>query len=163
MEALEKGNADMNLIGQCGVGFYSTYLVASKVEVVTKSIPDGSPLLKWESDFGSTFTITDVMNDSTVEPLADGAGTRIILHLKEDATTYSESSKLEELLNRYSEFIEFPISFWKESTTYEKGPDVEANEKLEPGKEAKMKTVPKTTSVFNRMTKTYLTFTQRCY
>ena len=56
----------MNLIGQFGVGFYSTCLVASMVEVVTKSIQDGSPLLNWESDFGSTFTITDVMNDSTV-------------------------------------------------------------------------------------------------
>ena len=151
MEALGKGTADVNLIGQFGVGFYSSYLVANKVEVVTKSMQEGSPLLKWESDSGSTFTIADVSNDSTVEPLTDGSGTRIILHLKEDAMAYSEASKLEELLNRYSEFIEFPISLWKESTTYEKVPDVEANEKLEPGEEPKMKTVPKTTSDFKRM------------
>ena len=56
----------MNLIEQLGVGFYSSYLVANKVEVVTKSIQDGSPLLNWKSDTGSTFTIADVSKDSTV-------------------------------------------------------------------------------------------------
>jgi len=151
MEALGKGTADVNLIGQFGVGFYSSYLIANKVEVITQSMQEGSPLLKWESDSGSTFTIADVSNDLSVEPMADGSGTRIILHLKEDAMAYTEASKLEELLNRYSEFIEFPISLWKESTTYEKVPDVEANDKLEPGEEPKMKTVPKTTSDFQRM------------
>ena len=78
--------------------------------------------------------------------MADASGTRIILQLKEDEVTYSESSKLEELPNRYSEFIEFPISLWKESTTYEKVPD------------PKMKTVPITTSNFNRMNHQKLTW-----
>lgn len=147
MEALGDGTADVNLIGQFGVGFYSAYLVADKVEVVTKSMQAGSPQLKWESDSGSSFTISDAEDEDPIE----GSGTRLILHIKDDAMQYLESGKLEELLQRYSEFIEFPLSLFKEETTYEKVPDVEANKDLAEGEEPKMKTVPKTVESYVTM------------
>jgi molecular chaperone HtpG len=130
-----------------GVGFYSAYLVADKVEVITKSMQAGSPQLRWESDSGSKFTISDA---SDAEPI-EGSGTRLILHMKDDAMQYLESSKLEELLQRYSEFIEFPISIYKEETTYEKVPDEEANKELKEGEEPKMKTIPVTKSAYATM------------
>lgn len=140
MEALGDGSADVSLIGQFGVGFYSAYLVANKVEVVTKSMQEGSPQLKWTSTADSSFTIEE---DDSGEPI-EGSGTRLILHLKDEAAEYLESSKIEGLLNRYSEFIEFPISVWKETTEYETVPDDEANKDLPEGEEPKTKTVPVT-------------------
>jgi len=134
------GTADVNLIGQFGVGFYASYLVADKVEVVTKSMQPGSPQLRWQSDAGSSFTITPDTSDDI-----QSSGTRIVLHLKEDASEYLESTKIEALLQRYSEFIEFPISVWKENTEYKKVPDEEANKDLAEGEEPKMKTVPEIT------------------
>ena len=130
-----------------GVGFYSAYLVAEKVEVITKSMQAGSPQLRWESDSGSSFTISDA---SDAEPI-DGSGTRLILHMKDDAMQYLEASKLEELLQRYSEFIEFPISLYKESTEYEQVPDEEANKDLAEGEEEKMKTGPVTKADYVEM------------
>jgi len=148
MEALgDGGSADVNLIGQFGVGFYSAYLIADKVEVITKSMQKGSPQLRWESDSGNSFTISEA---DDAEPI-EGSGTRLILHVKDDAMKYLESSKLEELLQRYSEFIEFPLSLWKESTDYEKVPDVEANADLKEGEEPKMKTVPVTKEEYETM------------
>jgi len=138
MEALGDGTADVNLIGQFGVGFYSAYLVADRVEVITKSMQEGSKQLRWESDSGSSFSISDA---DDAEPI-ESSGTRLILHMKDDAMQYLESSKIEELLQRYSEFVEFPISLFKESTEYEQVPDIEANKDLEEGEEPKMKTVP---------------------
>mmetsp|Transcript_1489 Transcript_1489/g.1432 ORF Transcript_1489/g.1432 Transcript_1489/m.1432 type:complete len:783 (-) Transcript_1489:87-2435(-) len=146
-DALGKGGDDsVNLIGQFGVGFYSAYLIADKVEVITKSMQEGSPVYRWESDSCSSFTISEVENPD--EDLFDGAssGSRLILHLKDDAMQYAESSKLDELLNHYSEFIEYPISIYKETTEYEKVLDVEANADLKEGDEPKMKTVPTTKS-----------------
>jgi len=148
MEALGDGsNTDVNLIGQFGVGFYSAYLIADKVEVITKSMQAGSSQLRWESDSGNSYTISDATD---ADPI-DGSGTRLILHVKDDAMKYLESSKLEELLQRYSEFIEFPLSLWKESTDYEKVPDVEANADLAEGEEPKMKTVPITKEEYEAM------------
>ncbi|KAL7542426.1 hypothetical protein ACHAWF_007174 [Thalassiosira exigua] len=147
MEALGEGNADVNLIGQFGVGFYSAYLVADRVEVVTKSMQPGSDQLKWTSDASSSYTISE---DAKGEPI-EGSGTRLVLHLKDDALEYLEPSKLEELLQHYSEFVEFPISVWKEKTEYKQVPDDEANETLEEGEEPKTKTVPETTEGYERM------------
>ncbi|GKZ00276.1 hypothetical protein MPSEU_000980500 [Mayamaea pseudoterrestris] len=143
MEALGEGKADVNLIGQFGVGFYSAYLVADRVEVVTKSMQEGAKQLRWASTADNSYTIED--DDS--EPI-EGSGTRLILHLKDDASEYLQSSKIEELLNRYSEFIEFPISVWKSKTEYKRVPDEEANKELKEGEEPKMKTVPETTEGF---------------
>jgi len=147
LEALgDGGSADVNLIGQFGVGFYSAYLVADKVEVVTKSMQPGASQLKWTSDASSSYTITE----GGGEPL-EGSGTRLVLHLKDDAMEYLEPAKLEELLQHYSEFVEFPVSVWKEKTEYKQVPDEEANADLKEGEEPKMKTVPETTEGYEQM------------
>eukprot|EP00429_Kryptoperidinium_foliaceum_P001288 CAMPEP_0176016820 /NCGR_PEP_ID=MMETSP0120_2-20121206/8047_1 /TAXON_ID=160619 /ORGANISM="Kryptoperidinium foliaceum, Strain CCMP 1326" /LENGTH=736 /DNA_ID=CAMNT_0017349827 /DNA_START=9 /DNA_END=2216 /DNA_ORIENTATION=+ len=140
-QALGDGTADVNLIGQFGVGFYSAYLVADKVTVVTKSMQDGSKAYQWESEADSSYTITEASPDE----VSGASGTKLVLHLKDDASAYLEASKIEELLQRYSEFIEFPISVWKETTEYKQVPDEEANKDLAEGEEPKMKTVPETT------------------
>merc|ERR1712071_125444 len=142
LEALGSGNADVNLIGQFGVGFYSGFLVADKMTVQTQSMQPNSSIYTWESKAQSSFTISE--DSSSAEPFESGSGTRLILHLKEDAFDYIESAKLSELLTRYSEFIEFPISVWKETVEYKQVPDEDANKELEEGEEPKMKTVPET-------------------
>jgi molecular chaperone HtpG len=146
-DALGKGTADVNLIGQFGVGFYSAYLVADKVTVVTKSMQDPEKVYKWESSADSSYTIEEVATDE----IESNSGTKLILHMKEDANEYVDPSKMEELLQRYSEFIEFPISVFKQTTEYKKVPDEEANKDLAEGEEPKMKTVPETKQGFERV------------
>merc|ERR1711907_260675 len=147
VQALGEGNADVNLIGQFGVGFYSAYLVADKVTVVTKSMQDISKAYKWESEADSSYSISEASPDD----IEGTSGTKLVLQLKEDASTYLEASKIEELLQRYSEFIEFPISVWKEKTEYKQVPDDEANKDLPEGEEPKMKTVPETTEGYENV------------
>jgi heat shock protein beta len=146
VDALGEGSADVNLIGQFGVGFYSAYLVADKVEVVTKSMQDDSKQYRWTSDASSEYMIAE----DTSDPI-EGSGTRLVLHMKDDALEYLETSKLEELLQHYSEFVEFPSSVWKEKTVYTQIPDDEANKDLKEGEEPKMKTVPETTEAYEQM------------
>jgi len=109
MEALTAG-ADISMIGQFGVGFYSAYLVADKVEVVSKnnSDPDAHT---WISEAGGSFTITKC-TDSGIK-----RGTRIILHMKEDMSEYLEEKRLKDLVKKHSEFIGFPIKLYTEKTT----------------------------------------------
>ncbi|PIA57313.1 hypothetical protein AQUCO_00600210v1 [Aquilegia coerulea] len=104
VEKMQTGG-DLNLIGQFGVGFYSVYLVADYVEVISKHNDDKQYV--WESKADGAFAISeDIWN----EPL--GRGTEIRLHLREEAGEYLEESKLKELVKRYSEFINFPIYIW---------------------------------------------------
>ena len=141
-QALGDSSTDaVTLIGQFGVGFYSAYLVANKVEVVTKSMQEGAKQYRWTSTADSSYTIEEDVNG---ESLPDGSGTRLILHLKDEAAEYLETTTIEDLLNRYSEYIEFPISLYKETTEYVQVPDDEANKDLPEGEEPKMKTVPQT-------------------
>lgn len=113
-----KENANA-IIGHFGLGFYSSFMVASKVEIITKSYKEGSKAVKWSCDGSPAFEIED----------ADKAerGSDIILHIADDCKEFLQKSKIEELLNKYCKFMAVPVAFGKK-TEWKDGKNVETDE-----------------------------------
>jgi len=121
LENLSQGASDMGLIGQFGVGFYSVYLVADKVRVVSKSNDDDQYI--WESSADNSFTIAKDPRGNTL-----GRGTEITMILKDDAHEYLNQDKLEEIVSHHSEFINFPIYVYKKTVETVEVPSEEEEE-----------------------------------
>ncbi len=113
-----KENANA-IIGHFGLGFYSSFMVASKVEIITKSYKEGSKAVKWSCDGSPAFEIED----------ADKAdrGSDIVLHIADDCKEFLQKSKIEELLNKYCKFMAVPVAFGKK-TEWKDGKNVETDE-----------------------------------
>jgi molecular chaperone HtpG len=97
---------DLNLIGQFGVGFYSAYLIADRVDVYSKSAEPGAKGAKWSSDAKSAFTVEAFE--------LEASGTKLVLHLREDAKEFLESWKLTQLVRQYSDYVMYPIRMARE-------------------------------------------------
>ncbi len=113
-----KDNAN-NIIGHFGLGFYSSFMVSKKVEIVTKSYKEGSKAVKWSCDGSPAYEIDDAERESR--------GSDIILYIDDDCKEFLEKSKIEGLLNKYCKFLPVPVAFGKK-TEWKDGKQVDTEE-----------------------------------
>ena len=113
-----KDNAN-NIIGHFGLGFYSSFMVSNKVEIITKSYKEGSKAVKWSCDGSPAFEIEDAEKSER--------GTDIILHIADDCKEFLQKNKIQELLNKYCKFMVVPVAFGKK-TEWKDGKNVETEE-----------------------------------
>ncbi len=104
-EFLEKYKDKTNIIGHFGLGFYSSFMVASRVDLITKSYKEGSEAVKWSCDGSPEYTLEPTEKASN--------GTEIVLHLADDSTEFASREKIGELLRKYCRFLPVPIVFGK--------------------------------------------------
>lgn len=116
---LEKYKDDLDtIIGHFGLGFYSTFMVSERVDIITKSYKEGSKAVKWSCDGSPEFTMEETEKESF--------GTDIVLHIDEENIDFLEDSKVNELLTKYCKFLPIPIAFgeeqeWKEDKMVDTG------------------------------------------
>lgn len=117
---LEKYKNDANaIIGHFGLGFYSSFMVADKVEIITKSYREDAKAVKWSCDGSPAFEIDECDKAER--------GTDIVLHVSEDCKEFLENSKINELLQKYCRFLPVPVAFGKK-TEWKDGKQVETEE-----------------------------------
>ncbi len=125
-EFLEKYKDDANaIIGHFGLGFYSSFMVSGKVEIITKSYQEGAKPVKWSCEGNPEFSIDDIEKDDV--------GTDIVMHINKDSKEFLEESKIEEILEKYCKFLPIPVVFgkkkeWKDGKQVETAEDNQINE-----------------------------------
>ncbi|MDR2011151.1 MAG: molecular chaperone HtpG [Bacteroidales bacterium] len=112
-------NSENAIIGHFGLGFYSSFMVSKKVEVITKSYRDGSKAVKWECDGTPEYSL--------ISAKKEGRGTDVILYIDEESEEFLEKNKIQELLNKYCKFLPVPIAFGKK-TIWKDGKETEIDE-----------------------------------
>jgi len=111
-EFVQKYKDDANIIGHFGLGFYSAFMVADKVDVITKSYKEGSEPVQWSCEGDPDY--------STKKAKKEGRGSDVVLHISDDSTEYLEQARIQELLDKYCKFLPIEIKFGtKTETTYE--------------------------------------------
>ena len=146
LEAIGKGDS-LSLIGQFGVGFYSAFLVANKVVVTSKANDDEQTV--WTSTADAKFFVTKDPRGDTL-----GRGTRVTLHLKDDAIEYVEQDKIKNLVKKYSEFIQYPIKLFMSKEIRKQVPADEEPAAETPAEDAEIKDEGETKPTEDETTKT---------
>jgi len=119
-EFLEKYKDDVNaIIGHFGLGFYSSFMVSNKVQIVTRSYKEGEPAVMWSCEGNPDYTLEETVRDEV--------GTDIIMHLNSDSEEFLEESRIAEILEKYCKFLPVPIIFGKKKT-WKEGKEVETGE-----------------------------------
>lgn len=119
-EFLDKYKDDANaIIGHFGLGFYSSFMVSSQVDIISKSYREGATAIRWECDGSPEYTLEEAVRAEV--------GTDIIMHINADSEEFLEKSRIGDILNKYCKFLQVPVVFGKK-TNWKDGKDVETDE-----------------------------------